>query len=144
MNYKDWDHIFIGAKSTYVSEIIFSTKEVLEKYLERFEKEYWKENIFHNNNWENFVEKLNKNARKKYCKGWSEIDKARYWEMLEVLPPEKYTRAEGVEIFRMSEYMEGNITNHFMRKWNKYYEGYFDTTDYWSILNLIKENENNK
>jgi len=36
--------------------------------------------------------------------------------MLEVLPPEKYTRGKDFSIFRMSEYETGSITNHFMQK----------------------------
>ena len=139
MKFKDWEHIFIGAKEIWISEIIFSDEEFLKNYLKRFEKDYWKENIFYSNNREDFENKINKNARKKYCKGWSEIDRSRFWEMLEVLPPEKYTRGKDFSIFRMSEYETGSITNHFMQKWNKFYEGCFDTKDYWSILDLIKE-----
>ena len=59
------------------------------------------------------------------CKGVGEIDKygpkpireiteARYWEMLEVLPPCKWRHSAGGESFHVSEYMSGNFVNWFV------------------------------
>jgi hypothetical protein len=54
---------------------------------------------------------------------WHEIDKERYWEMLELLPPEKWETTGSCEAFRMCEYWTSNITNHFFKINNRYFEG---------------------
>src|SRR5574340_1594421 len=39
-----------------------------------------------------------------------EIDKARFWEMLEILPPCRWVRGDSSESFHMSEHTTGNVT----------------------------------
>lgn len=50
-----------------------------------------------------------------YLRPWVEIDEAAYDAMLGALPPEKWQTVDGVNIFRMSEYLSGNITAHYAR-----------------------------
>ena len=56
-----------------------------------------------------------------YCKPWKEITKEQWWDMLEVLPPEKWEKVQGVEIFRMCEYTSGTVTGHFARLGERYF-----------------------
>lgn len=58
----------------------------------------------------------------KYLSDWQEIDAERWGDMLEILPPEKWETVAGVEIFRMSERLTGNITAHFARIGERYFE----------------------
>ena len=75
----------------------------------------------------------------KYVAAWKEVSEERYWEMLEVLPPEEFTRftddynmirqkgvgcieGEAITIFRLCEYQAGDITAHFATTGGKYYE----------------------
>ena len=50
------------------------------------------------------------------------ITQQRFFDMLEVLPPEGWHRADGSESFKMSEYQAGNITSIFVRIGTDYYE----------------------
>ena len=52
---------------------------------------------------------------KKYLKPWEEITEEKWFYWLEVLPPEKWQNVNGVEFFRVMEYMSGNITRHCAR-----------------------------
>ena len=56
-----------------------------------------------------------------YCKPWKEITREQWWDMLEVLPPEKWEKVQGVEIFRMCEYTSGTVTGHFARLGERYF-----------------------
>lgn len=51
-----------------------------------------------------------------------EIDKDRFWEMLECLPPEQWQKSELGESFKMSERTFADITACFVKKDNRYYE----------------------
>ena len=67
----------------------------------------------------------------RYCKPWREITEKEWWTNLEVLPPEKWRTVRGVEIFRMSEYLSGNITGHFARLGERYFSANRDArTEY--------------
>ena len=77
---------------------------------------------------------LDQENKKKYCRSWEEVTEDRYWEMLECLPPQMFKWFKGGNIFRMSEYQTGNITDHFMELDWKFYQGTFDTGDYKEIL----------
>jgi hypothetical protein len=57
----------------------------------------------------------------KYCSDWKEITEDEWYENLEVLPPEKWETVRGVNIFRMSEYLTGNITAHFAKLNGKFF-----------------------
>ncbi len=63
------------------------------------------------------------------AKPLTEITEEYWWEMLEVLPPEKWETVMGVEIFRMMEYYTGNVTHHFIRMSHngrdRFFEGFF-------------------
>lgn len=66
----------------------------------------------------------------KYLKPASEIDKERFYEMLEVLPPESWrTDENGVNSFRMCEYTSGSITASLARYKGKYIEKMIDVSD---------------
>lgn len=67
------------------------------------------------------VKKIRALDRAEYCKPWVEISKETWWDMLEVLPPEKWQTVGGVEMFRMSEYTCGNITGHYARIGERYF-----------------------
>lgn len=41
-----------------------------------------------------------------------EITRARFWEMLEVLPPMRWKHGDGWQTFYMSEFTSGNVTQH--------------------------------
>jgi hypothetical protein len=53
--------------------------------------------------------------KSKYCGNWQEITEEDWHDALEVLPPEKWETVRGVNIFRMSEYLAGNITAHYLK-----------------------------
>jgi hypothetical protein len=57
----------------------------------------------------------------KYCSDWKEITEDEWYENLEVLPPEKWETVRGVNIFRMCEYLTGNITAHFAKLNGKFF-----------------------
>ena len=57
----------------------------------------------------------------KYIKQFVEISEDEYMEMLECLPPQKWQTVEGVNIFRMMEYMTGNITAHYVKYNGKFF-----------------------
>jgi len=57
----------------------------------------------------------------KYCSDWQEITEKEWFENLEVLPPEKWETVRGVNIFRMREYLTGNITAHFANLHGKFF-----------------------
>ena len=56
-----------------------------------------------------------------YCGDWQEISEDEWYENLEVLPPEKWETVRGVNIFRMCEYLTGNITAHFAKLHGKFF-----------------------
>jgi hypothetical protein len=58
----------------------------------------------------------------------SEIDRERWYEMLEVLPPVGWTRDGNTESFKLSERTSGNITAVFARVGSHYYEMQDDIT----------------
>lgn len=57
----------------------------------------------------------------KYCKPLREITESEFNEALNVLPPEKWTRCETWEAFRISEYTCGRITQHYLRVGSRYF-----------------------
>lgn len=50
-----------------------------------------------------------------------EITEERFMEMLEVLPPQNWQRANGSESFEMSEHLSGRITDSFVRIGGRYF-----------------------
>lgn len=73
-----------------------------------------------------------------YCKPWREITEEQWWDALEVLPPEKWKTANGVEIFRMSEYTSGTVTEHYARLGDRYFSANRDIrADYAGIAGEI-------
>lgn len=57
------------------------------------------------------------------------ISKADWYEMLECLPPENWTRTGGIEHFRMCEYTTGSITNQYANRDGKYIVKAIDVCD---------------
>ena len=130
-DYKEWEIIMVGSANTFITQLLYD-KEVTPRTMKQYEAKYG--SIYHSNNQAEFFKELDRFNKIKYCYGWKEITEERYWEMLEVLPPEKYTNFKGWNIFRMSEYMTWGITTHFMGLDWKFYEGSFDTVEYKNIL----------
>ncbi len=56
-----------------------------------------------------------------YHKPWQEITEDDYTYALEVLPPEQWRTVEGVNIFRMPEYLIANVTAHYAIHNNRYF-----------------------
>lgn len=50
------------------------------------------------------------------------VTRERYWEMLEVLPPCRWTNYHGVEFFHVSEHLRGDLVSWFAQRGDKYYE----------------------
>lgn len=79
-----------------------------------------------------------------YCKPWQEITKEQWWDALEVLPPEKWKTANGVEIFRMCEYTSGTVTEHYARLGDRYFSANRDIrTEYADIAGEILQHIEN-
>ena len=79
---------------------------------------------------------------------WEDTTERKFDEMLDILPPEKYTEdhEKDFEIFRMSEYLSWNITTHYLKikEWDKYkyYVWNFDVSTYGHITNLVDKLHN--
>ena len=75
------------------------------------------------------VKLIDMNLAKRYDTLWEEIPENIWWEMLEFLPPESWgnitlPHSKGYdvyEMFRMSEYREGEYTEHFARVGERYF-----------------------
>jgi len=50
------------------------------------------------------------------------IDEARWFDMLNVLPPSKWRRMSGGESFHVCEYLSGDIVSWFVRVGTEFYE----------------------
>ena len=57
-----------------------------------------------------------------YIKAPVEITRARFWEMLEILPPKNWRQHRDSESFMMIEHTIGNITSIFVRLELRYFE----------------------
>ena len=74
-----------------------------------------------------------------YINPFKEITEEQYYESLECLPPQKWETVDGVNIFRMSEYLTGNITDHIVKYNDKFYSANRRTnTPYAEIAKEIK------
>lgn len=56
-----------------------------------------------------------------YCHAPVEITKQQFWEMLEVLPPCKWTRSKGYEVFYVSEALAADIHAWHVRIGGRYW-----------------------
>lgn len=61
-------------------------------------------------------------ALAKYKSGLVEVDEARFMDALNVLPPVGWTTKAGVESFRISERIWGNITDIYARLGHRYFK----------------------
>jgi hypothetical protein len=67
-----------------------------------------------------------------------EIDRDRFWYLLEVLPPAKWTRREGSESFMVIECETANLYTWCARIGERYYEMIApNDCNHYDILNLI-------
>ena len=72
-------------------------------------------------------------------KKWTELTEEQWTYWLEVLPPEKWKRVDGVEIFRVCEYLTSNITQHCTHYKGRYFSANRRTSEkYEDIANQIK------
>jgi hypothetical protein len=65
--------------------------------------------------WDDCLEAMKEAETKQLRNPWKEIDKEEYNEMLEVLPPEKWSNGPDFSMFRMMEYYTSNWTSHYCR-----------------------------
>ena len=72
--------------------------------------------------------------RVKYCGDWEEITEEEWYDKLEVLPPEKWETVRGVNIFRMCEYLTGNITEHLAKLRGKFFTRNCSTSETYEEL----------
>ena len=73
---------------------------------------------------------------RKYIKKWTEINEEKYFEWLEVLPPQKWQNG----IFQMSEYMTDNITLHVAKIKGRFFcANRRDNIDYSILKEEIKK-----
>ena len=70
----------------------------------------------------------------KYCSDWQEITEDDWYDALEVLPPEKWETVRGVNLFRISEYLTGNITAHYAKLRGKYFTRNCSTSETYEEL----------
>jgi hypothetical protein len=70
----------------------------------------------------------------KYCSDWKEITEEEWDDALEVLPPEKWETVRGVNIFRMCEYLTGDITAHFASLRGKFFARNCSTSETYEEL----------
>lgn len=82
-------------------------------------------------------EEIDRINDERYIKPFQEITEQIYHEMIECLPPDKWQTIDGVNIFRMSEYMTGNITGHYVNYEGKYYMANRRTTT--AYADIVKE-----
>jgi len=69
-----------------------------------------------------------------------EVSEAFYWEMLEVLPPSKWTRGHDTESFYICEALTGNLHEWIARIGKKYYALIAPrSNNHDQIINKIKE-----
>lgn len=71
--------------------------------------------------WSEVSPLLDKAQRERYCKPVEEITEERFLEMLNVLPPENWVQHGDWEGFRISEYMTGNLTYHYVRRGERFF-----------------------
>ena len=67
------------------------------------------------------VELIETEQEKLFINPWIEIKEDNFFENLEILPPEKWQTVKGVNMFRMCEYLTGNITAHYARIGKRYF-----------------------
>ena len=83
---------------------------------------------------EDALDQINQAEDNTYIKPWKEITEDEYYYQLEVLPPQKWRKVDDMNIFRMSEYMTGNITLHCANYNGKYYSACRRTSDNYATL----------
>ncbi len=59
---------------------------------------------------------------KALCTEPEEISRDKWWEMLEVLPPQRWQRGHDCESFELMEHTSGRVTAIYVRIGEKYYE----------------------
>ena len=81
------------------------------------------------------AEKLATAARvAKYCGPWQEVTEERYYELLNVLPPQKWQTVRGVNLFRLCEYTIDNITLHVAKLDGRYFTAERQTSTAYEYL----------
>lgn len=87
-------------------------------------EEYYQSLGFVIDTYENILPLLEEAEAAKFLhKKWEQITEEAWMDALECLPPQKWERLGNTEIFRMSEFMTGNITRHYLR--------HFPSKTYW-------------
>lgn len=68
------------------------------------------------------IDKLINEYEKLLISEFKEIDSERFFYMLEVLPPCKWSTVSNVELFHVSERITGNLVSWFFKKGDQYFE----------------------
>ena len=81
---------------------------------------------------------MDEENERRHIKAWVEINEEKYFELLEVLPPQKWDRKIG--FFQMSEYMTDNITLHVAQIKDRFFcANRRDNVDYSILKEEIKK-----
>jgi len=70
---------------------------------------------------DDILPRLAQAQRDRWCGPWREISEEDWMEMLGCLPPGKWLKGEGRELFRMTERTSGLITGHYARIGDRYF-----------------------
>lgn len=130
---------------TGIESTVYRDKEGIERiaytgYLRKLEKdvtvsEYLAENPgFMCLSFDEALNRIAKAEQAEFIKPWIEISLDTWTEALECLPPQKWQTVDGVEIFRMSEYMTGSITAHYARVGDRCFFANRRTTDAYQAM----------
>lgn len=86
------------------------------------------------------VEHIQQADEKRFIKPFSEISEEQFYEMFEVLPPEKWVNITNGFMFRMSEYTTSNITAHYIKIGDRHFSAERRTsTSYKEMIEEVEE-----
>lgn len=110
-------HIIVQGPTSIIDEVnpITGRSAVCGETLEQIRKRYPKAEIV---TWEPWLS----NKEKAHCTEPQPIDKDRFMEMLEVLPPQRWQHGKNCESFELMEHYSGRVTSIYARFGNRYFE----------------------
>ena len=135
---KEYNHVLVDTKKFRSMDLLHDeTKRTHwgDKTVEQMVKD-WELDQWEVMTWDEFT----KRTYKKLCKPWVETDKETFWEMLEVLPPERWRNMGNAEFFQISEKETLDITATYARVGDRYFYAKRRTScDYSEELKAIEE-----
>lgn len=121
--------LYIIEKSNYNGRILSTMPDNIEdakvNYTDKTFREYNEE---HGGDlialdWETFYANYYAPYLKSLCKPFQEITECEYYEMLNCLPPRRWTQFDGGSFFFCSEMTTGDLSGCYIRKGEKYFSG---------------------